>query len=248
MPHSNRAVFDHTKNYYGPVMLNTSTVVNNAISPATWKRLLSFHHLLASDEYVQYLDAYYREAIERFGEHWFYLDIVNTLFAASSILQPKNYLEIGVRRGRSVATVAKACPNVDIAAFDMWIQGYAGMDNPGPAHVRRELERMGHTGRIEFIDGNSHETVPTYFRTHPEKTFDLITVDGDHSKDGALNDLLTVIPRLALGGILVFDDICHPQHAYLLDVWMEAMSRNRQLSHYAFVEAGFGIAFAIRTR
>ena len=243
-----RSVFRHGKDFYGPVILNPSTLVNTAISPITWSKILSFHHLLATDEYVQYLDAYYREASSRFGDHWFYMDIVNTLFAASSLLQPRRYLEIGVRRGRSVAVVAKACPSVDIVAFDMWVKGYAGMDNPGPAHVRNELARLGHTGQVQFVDGNSHETVPDYFARNPDAEFDLITVDGDHSREGATQDLMTVIPRLALGGVLVFDDVSHAQHPYLLEVWLDVMAQHPQLSHYVFVESGFGVAFAIRMR
>lgn len=242
-----RSVFQHGKDFYGPVILNPSTLVNAAISSETWTKILDFHHLLATDEYVQYLDAYYRESRSRFGSHWFYLDIVNTLFAASSLLQPRRYLEIGVRRGRSAAVVAKACPSVDIVAFDMWIKGYAGMENPGPNFVMNELSRMGHTGSIDFHDGNSHETVPAFFQSNPKVEFDLITVDGDHSRDGALQDLMTVVPRLAIGGVLVFDDIAHPQHHYLLDVWLQLMHDNAHLSHYAFVESGFGVAFAIRT-
>jgi predicted O-methyltransferase YrrM len=229
-------------------MLNASTLVNHAIAPATWQRLLAFHDLLATDDYVRYVDAYYREAVRRFGERWFYLDIVNTLYAAADLLQPRRYLEIGVRRGRSVATVARACPSVDIVAFDMWMQDYAGMENPGPDHVRRELARMGHRGQVVFVDGDSHQTVPAHFAAHPEAMFDLITVDGDHSLEGALADLRTVVPRLAVGGVLVFDDIAHPQHPYLLDVWLQLMQENPQLGHYAFAESGFGVAFAIRTR
>jgi len=53
--------------------------------------------------------------------------------------------------------------------------------------------------------------------------FDLITVDGDHSEEGAFDDLLNVIPHLNVGGILVFDDIAHPTHPYLLGVWKKTL-------------------------
>lgn len=243
-----KARFDHGRNFFGQVMLNPSTLVHLATSEETWREILDFHHLLATDEYVQYLDAYYREGVRRFGRHWFYLDIVNVLYAAAKCLQPVSYLEIGVRRGRSACSVARACAAVDIVAFDMWIPGYAGMDNPGAEHVRNELLRFGHCGRVEFVDGDSHQTVPAYLQANPDRRFDLITVDGDHSREGALADLRTVIPSLAPGGILVFDDIAHPQHPYLLDVWLEVMQENPQLAYYGFVESGYGVAFAIRNR
>ena len=66
--------------------------------------------------------------------------------------------------------------------------------------------------------------------------------------EGALADLCAVIPRLSLGGILVFDDIAHPDHPYLLQVWRTALAQYPGLSGYEFTELGYGVAFAIRQR
>jgi predicted O-methyltransferase YrrM len=240
------SIFNYEKNYYGPVILSPSTLVNIATSSSTWNEILLFHHHLATDEYVQYLDTFYREGIKRFGSDWFYLDIVSVLYAASKTIKPRNYLEIGVRRGRSVCAVARGCPVVDIVAFDMWMQGYAGMENPGSEFVQSELLKHSHCGKIYFVNGNSHQTVPAFFRQNPHATFDMITVDGDHSEEGALDDLKNVIPHLSVGGILVFDDIAHPAHPYLLNVWKKAMSMFPFLTSFEFTELGYGVAFAIR--
>ncbi|NJR64470.1 MAG: hypothetical protein HC772_02710, partial [Leptolyngbyaceae cyanobacterium CRU_2_3] len=222
-PHFEEMHFAPETNFYGSVALNPTTLKNIATSPELWQELLSFHGSLATDEYVAYLDRYYRDCLQRFGKHWYYLDIVNVLLAASKTLQPKNYLEIGVRRGRSACVVARGCPSVNVFAFDLWMPNYAGMENPGAAFVAAELKRQGHRGQMEFIDGDSHQTVPQFFDAHPDLRLDLITVDGDHSESGALDDLCNVIPRLAVGGVLVFDDIAHPEHPYLLHVWKQAI-------------------------
>ncbi|MNS01493.1 O-methyltransferase [compost metagenome] len=245
MPALSGACFNHGENYFGPVLLNPMTLAVRAASLVNWEELLSFHHLLVTDPYVAYVDAYYRAGVQRFGDHWRYWDISNVLFAASKLIQPRRYLEIGVRRGRSTCIVAQACPQVDIVAFDMWIPNYAGMENPGPAFVKAELGKQGHTGAIDFIDGNSHVTVPEYFRRNPAAKFDLITVDGDHSEEGALDDLCNVIPHLNPGGVIVFDDISHPLHPYLLDVWHRALKRFPHLAPFEFIETGYGVAFAI---
>jgi len=242
----NQSVFQYKNNYYGTVMLNPGTLVQIATAENTWREILAFHEQLATDDYVEYLEAFYQESVRRFGADWVYMDIVNVLYAAAKTLRPTNYLEIGVRRGRSVCTVVRGCPSVNVAAFDMWVQNYAGMENPGPEFVHDEMKRHGFSGNVSFINGDSHETVPQYFADFPDATFDLITVDGDHSEEGAFADLCTVIPRLALGGILVFDDIAHPDHSYLLDVWRRALDRHPFLSGYEFVEIGYGVAFAIR--
>jgi len=240
------STFNHGKNFFGPVILNPSTLARIASDSSTWQEILLFHSSLATDEYVKYLDAFYRECIKRFGSNWHYLDIVNILYAASKTIQPRTYLEIGVRRGRSVCAVARGCPTVNIAAFDMWIPGYAGLDNPGPEFVQSELGKHGHSGKISFINGDSHQTIPAFFKQYPGATFDMITVDGDHTEAGAFDDLKNVIPHLSVGGILVFDDIAHPAHPYLLNVWKKAMLTFPYLTGFEYTEMGYGVAFAIR--
>lgn len=138
-------------------------------------------------------------------------------------MQPRTYLEIGVRRGFSMAVVAARCPDVEIFGFDRWVRDYAGVENPGPRFVREELRRVGHRGKLHLISGNSHRTVPAFFRDgHVPITdrvragmalrrrpaaFELITIDGDHSLLGAYQDLVETMPHCAVGGLVVFDDI-----------------------------------------
>ena len=225
--------------------INPLTLTRYATAPNTWSDILNFHSVLATDDYVRQVDSYYRNAAAAFGESWFHLDIVNILYAAARLAKPVNYLEIGVRRGRSCLVVANGCPNVNIFGCDMWMENYAGMENPGPEFVRAELEKHGHVGTLEFFNGDSHRLVPELLRSRPDLRFDLITVDGDHSEQGALDDLNTAFGCLAPGGILVFDDICHPQHMYLLDVWRRATAHRENLLTYEYCETGYGIAFAV---
>jgi hypothetical protein len=67
-----------------------------------------------------------------------YWDLACALRQISEGLQPRNYLEIGVRVGKSASMVASAAPDVGFAGFDLWVSPYAGLDNPGPDHVRRQ--------------------------------------------------------------------------------------------------------------
>jgi predicted O-methyltransferase YrrM len=97
------------------------------------------------------------------------------------------------------------------------------------------------------LSGSSHELLPEFLRGGAE-TFDLITVDGDHSRDGALADLNTVAGALRPGGLLAFDDISHPQHPYLYEVWIAAIGNRSNLETYTNQRDGTGIAAAIRFR
>ena len=147
-----------------------------------------------------------------------YWDLACALRQIAAGMQPRNYLEIGVRLGKSASMVAATVPQISITAFDLWISPYAGLDNPGPDFVRRQLTGVGHQGEITFFDGDSRETVPLYLAANPDVRFDMVNVDGDHSDEGAWADLVTVADVVAAGGYLLFDYLIHPFHT-LLGVW-----------------------------
>ena len=233
-------------NWYPSVMIGAAALGNQVLRPETVAEANSLLASLTPDDYSTYLQNFYADGLRRFGKDWGYGDIVTVLLVLARHIQPRNYLEIGVRRGRSVCTVASRAPTCDLVMFDMWVQDYAGMDNPGPSLVVAELDRIGHIGGRKFIDGNSHETLPAYFAAHPAACFDLITVDGDHSPDGAAQDLADVLPRLTLGGAIVFDDVCHPLHPELSRVWHQMVIEDPRFSSWSCNDVGYGVAFAIR--
>jgi predicted O-methyltransferase YrrM len=156
-------------------------------------------------------------------------------------------LEIGVRRGRSIAMVASMTPKADLYGFDSWVPDYAGMENPGPEFVESELRKIGASGKIEFVSGDSHQTLPKFFAKHPELKLDLVTVDGDHSDEGARQDLLRVLPKIARGGAVVFDDVSHPLHPNLYQVWSNALQDcGLRFVSKAYTSLGYGVAVAVR--
>jgi predicted O-methyltransferase YrrM len=201
---------------------------------------------LTPDDYSRFMGNYYAAGLKSHGRAWGYADIVTVLLGLADALKPTRYLEIGVRRGRSACAVASRAPDCALALFDMWMPGYAGMENPGPDLVKGELARVGHRGPVEFIDGDSHQTLPAYFTAHPEAAFDIITVDGDHTDEGAAQDLADILPRLKIGGAVVFDDVSHPAHPGLAEVWRDLVAGDRRFSAWTYDEVGFGVGFAIR--
>ncbi len=188
--------------------------------------------------------AWYRLARAQFGKHLRFADLTTTLWAASTLIRPSAYLEIGVRRGRSACVVGATSPECAIAGFDLWLEDYAGVPNPGPEFVRSELEAIGYLGSVELTSGDSRETVPTYLAAHADAFFDIITVDGDHRAFGAAADLANVLPRLKVGGILLFDDIV--QTPALRDVWERLVKHDSRYVTWEYTDAGDGVAAAIR--
>jgi glycosyltransferase involved in cell wall biosynthesis/predicted O-methyltransferase YrrM/cyclopropane fatty-acyl-phospholipid synthase-like methyltransferase/Tfp pilus assembly protein PilF len=182
---------------------------------------------------------------------WF--DMATLLNWLARVLKPKNYLEIGVRRGRSMAQVLVESPETRAFGFDLWIRDYGSVPeqgihttNPGPEFVLAELAKVGVTRLPQLTHGDSHLTVPAFFKdsTNPQ-FFDIILVDGDHTTAGARADLELTFAHLAPGGALIFDDICNQAHPELLGLWNEFARRHPD---YLFLNdfAGAGTGVALR--
>ena len=143
----------------------------------------------------------------RFGVYWRHASLLTTLWAATTLIRPTSYLEIGVHRGRSAAVVGGVQPECAIYGFDAWVENYAGVTNPGPDFVRGELQKMGHTGDIILRSGDSLDTLPAFLAERPDLFFDLITIDGGKTVATIAGDFANALPRLKVGGIVVFDDM-----------------------------------------
>lgn len=187
----------------------------------------------------------------RAGETW--TDAVTALNWWARAMRPRTYLEIGVRRGRSMAQVLTESPDTHAWGFDLWLAGYGSIpeqgivvENPGPAFVESELERLGAGRPVGLVVGDSAVTLPEFLasETAPAE-FDLILVDGDHTAAGARTDLEHAFARVAPGGAVLFDDISHASHPELLGVWDGFKAARRG---WLFVEdrSRSGIAIAVR--
>lgn len=223
---------------------NTMTLEAAAMSEEAVNFVVDLLDRLTPTEETIEQQAFYRLSQAQSRRFWRNADITTTLWAAATLIQPSNYLEIGVRRGRSAAVVAATCPDCTIYGFDLWIADYGRASNPGASFVRKELRAVGHEGDVTLVSGDSSETVPAFLQSHPDLYFDLITVDGDHSSQGASTDLANALPRLKVGGILVFDDIC--AQTGLNRVWEKVVKRDTRYVTWEFRDAGYGVAAAIR--
>lgn len=232
--------------WFRPVLWSAATLARLSARTANWQAVLGTLRRLTPDDYLEFVCAYVEKGLERFGDDWGYTDLLSVTQAAATALRPRRYLEIGVRRGRSLGVVAAAWPEVELLGFDLWIPNYAYMENPGPAFVEAEVRRLGHRGRLELVSGDSRETVPAYLEAHPGACFDLVTVDGDHTPAGAAADLANVLPRVSVGGVVVLDDVAHPLHRDLEPVWEELVASNPAFDSAIYRELGYGVAFAVR--
>jgi len=239
--------FDHSEMYsYGKVDLGKLTFEQYVYQTEILTSVIEIINKLDKDPYVDYTIMYLSNSMDKYKEHWKYADIATVLFCLSKLLRPENYLEIGVRKGRSMVMVTHNSPKCEVYGFDMWIDNYAEIENPGKEFVVKELEKFNYQGNSTFIEGDSHVTLKKFFTNNPNISFDLITVDGDHSFYGAVQDLVDVLSKVRIGGALVFDDIAHPEVLYLQEVWRNVVKSNPRFSTWEYTDIGYGVGVAIR--
>ena len=102
------------------------------------------------------------------------------------------------------------------------------------------MQKDIYSGKITWLDGDSHELLGenTIIK---DKSVDLLVVDGDHTYEGAKLDLINCWPLLKKGGVLVFDDIRHEQHLYLLDLAQEFCNIIKHQFHSIDLDEGHGV-------
>ena len=111
----------------------------------------------------------------------------------------KNILEVGFNAGHSAALYFYANPTAKLLVFDLCSHLY----------TKPCVEYLGSRYNIEFIRGNSIQTIKEY---DPVILVDLIHVDGGHGKDAIQNDIVNCKKFSTPNTILVIDD------AYLLSI------------------------------
>lgn len=247
MPANERSTFYLQPQHLNPVQLGPDTILNLSREQQTLEKVMPVLRLLEPDDFINFMLDFYATGLGKFGNHWRYTDQLTVLCAAANLLQVENYLEIGVFRGRSLALLASQAVEANLFCFDLWVENYSGLENPGPEFVRGQLARVGHRGEASFISGSSQETLPVFLEAHPGLFFDIVTVDGDHSYGGALIDLQNVLPRVKLGGVLIFDDIRHPKHRALEHLWDGVVGSHPSFLSAKYTDIGHGVAVAVRT-
>ena len=138
----------------------------------------------------------------------------------------ETYFEVGTSEGKSLKTVVENSKDLKkIGSCDIWKDKYGGTDRGNHNHIVDLLNEIGYKGEVEFFDGDSHKILPTIMHdeNHIEK-YDLVLVDGDHSLEGNRQDLIECWPMVKPGGCIIFDDITHPKHLFLeevFDIWVK---------------------------
>lgn len=144
--------------------------------------------------------------------------------------RPVTVVEIGVYGGRSLAPIAAALN--DNREGEVWgIEAWSGSEATRHRHnlddhlwwsvvdlarIKRDflsfvLEHHLHE-RIHVVEAPSARTGGLFDR------IDLLHIDGNHSSFASAQDVVTYLPRIPSGGIIVFDDINWPSTSAALEI------------------------------
>lgn len=133
------------------------------------------------------------------------------LILASGEFKPETYLEVGVNNGFSVAALLSVHHPKHMILCDDWCASYGGVGTNSHEFAQSILEKHKYTGKVTWLDGDSKRLLPTL----NDAIADVAFVDADHTFNGALIDIFHALRILKMGGCLLVDDLCHPNHRHL---------------------------------
>ncbi|PIQ73232.1 hypothetical protein COV58_03640 [Candidatus Roizmanbacteria bacterium CG11_big_fil_rev_8_21_14_0_20_36_8] len=126
--------------------------------------------------------------------------------------KPKNVLCIGSRYGFVPAVLTQACKDNEFGHVDFVDAGFDLDDKGGWTGVGYWKTEKGRNCFNSFGLGSYITLFVTttlkFSKRFPNRTYDYIYIDGDHSFDGVVLDFKLFIPMLNKGGYIVFHDIC----------------------------------------
>lgn len=183
----------------------------------------------------------------------------DTLLAAVLWARPAKLLEVGVFGGKSLCVLGLALQHVGrghVLGIDSWStaavvashesaeerQWWAGHGEAGSLDLRHAeavqwIQRLGLGEHCSLRRCDAHEVAAEY----PPRSFDLIHLDADKSHDGSLREIRAWLPKLRIGGLLVYDDCDWPTRRA---AYMEARRTCREL----YEHRAAGDAFAVLER
>jgi predicted O-methyltransferase YrrM len=190
------------------------------------------------DTYLEAYEGHYQRNGDKFLDYYHILHELAKKFSFDHVM------EIGCRTGISICQLLSALKDngrempKTIDLFDVFNDGFIS-----PMLVKINVNHIagGICENIRFHIGDSKKTVPEF---KPDYKLDWILVDGDHSREGAMADLINVEPLIAPGGIICFDDVSpNIGECNLIGVWND-FKKGREDKYY-WLESMVGKGFAL---
>lgn len=135
----------------------------------------------------------------------------------------ESYLEIGVRHGGTFVLTVEYLRRVHL------LRKAVGIDlNPGPN--LHEYVKINPACRIEAMSSHSSRFHELVTRDGP---FDLVLIDGDHSRDGCRRDFKAVAGSARM---IAFHDICDGHVSGVAEVWRNLRDHGDEFEFFEYAD------------
>lgn len=179
------------------------------------------------------------DAIERelpLFQGWCHPTKAKWLYAITRVMQPKVGCEIGVFGGASVYPVVLAMSHSRIGSFvgiDPWealpcLEGY-NKEDPNYEWWAKVDYNAVYQGFMNGMARNGLSDIVTTMKMTGTQAapkvpqLDYLHIDGNHTEESALRDVLTYVPKCRPGAIIIMDDVN----------WISTRKAQSELSKYA---------------
>jgi predicted O-methyltransferase YrrM len=188
-----------------------------------------------------YLEAYKGHLSRNPGK---FFDTYCLLWQIGAEVAPGRILEIGTRTGISLCQLLSSYVDINVIQRVVSIDPYDHFTSP--ALVRANLKYLNiPTDKMEFIVGKSQDELPKLYESG--ERFNLILVDGDHSREACRNDMELSHKLLEPGGIMLVDDLSNaPGECGLIVVFDAFKEKHKEEYDYGVNLTGKGIGWCIK--
>jgi predicted O-methyltransferase YrrM len=112
----------------------------------------------------------------------------------------RHFAEVGVFHGKFSAAILKIIEDSIVVSIDRWRNKDGTRNNTAISYALTRLEPYGHRSQIVVSDS------VLAARMFPDRFFDVVYIDADHSLDGASRDLGAWLSKVRHGGLLAGHD------------------------------------------
>lgn len=158
------------------------------------------------------------------------------MYGLGRTLKPASYLEIGTRYGYSMAAIILGAKDTLASVTSIDFQEY---EDRSQDFAKPNVLSTGYKGSYEFFAGSSHDAAIK--EKVKGKAYDLVFVDGDHSYEGALDDILHYWSVVRPGKYMIVDDVLWQVFSNgkrVLRAVKDALPKLDSLEYFEFIGAG----------
>jgi len=166
--------------------------------------------VIESQELLEGNCFYYHHTFNRFDELYNkQLNLFNCAIGA------KRICEIGFNAGHSALLMLLANPNLEFIIFDINHHKYT---EPAFNYIKSKFL----DAKFEYIVGDSTVEMPLWIEKNGGVRYDVVHIDGGHSKHCVDNDVKNSLKLVKAGGILIIDDTHEPYINRQVDLCLES--------------------------